>query len=253
MLVAASNFSYSQQNQGEKMKEIEGVEEIGILMKENKSWGLHLNTSGYGINYRRGKQKTAFKNIFWHVSINTIKHAKETQTLNRFYERSSSFNYGKINNVWQIKLDRGFTKNLNPKGDQASVAISYGMMFGAALNVVKPIYLDIIQDESTFQNPIVVSERYDPEIHPIERVLGRSFFLKGIEESQIRPSIQFQTFMCAEWQKRPKQLNLLEAGVGIDYFFRPLPILAYEQNKSLIVNLFIRVLIGNKWNQQQKI
>jgi len=243
----------AQQIQGGKMKEIEGVEEVGILMKENKAWGLHLNSSGYGIDFRRGKQKTAFKNVFWNFSVNTIKHAKETQTLNRFYERSSSFIYGKINNVWQLKLDRGFIKNLNPKGDNSSVAISYGMTIGASLNIVKPIYLDIVQNESTFQNPITISERYDPEIHPTEKVLGRSFFLKGLDESQIRPSIQFQSFLCAEWQKKPKQINLLEAGIGFDYFFTPLPILAYEQNKSLIVTLFIRVLIGNKWNPQQTI
>ena len=250
-LVLISFHAQSQQIQGDKMKEIAGIEEVDILMKETKAWGLNLHSSGYGIDFRRGKQKTAFKNVFWHFNVNTLKHAKETQTLNRFYERSSSFIYGKINNVWQLKINRGFTKNINPKGDNSSVAISYGVMVGASINIIKPIYLDIIQDESTYENPIIASERYKPEIHPIEDVLGRSFFLKGIEESKIWPSIQLQSFMSAEWNKKPKQVNLLEAGFGFDYFFRPLPILAYEQNKSLIVNLFIRVLIGNKWNPLQ--
>jgi hypothetical protein len=241
----------AQQMQGEKLKEIQGVEEVDILMKENKVWGLHLRTSGYGIDYRRGKQHTTFENRFWHFSINTIKAAKETQVLNRFYERSSSFIYAKINSVWQLSVNRGFYKNLNPKSDRSSFSVSYGFKGGATATLIKPIYLDILQKESTYQNPIIESIRYDPEIHPVEKVLGRSFFLKGIEQSRIRPSIQAEFFMNAEWHKNPRAQNLIEAGIGIDYFFQQLPIMAYEQNQQLFVNLFIRLLIGKKWNSIQ--
>jgi hypothetical protein len=42
---------------------------------------------------------------------------------------------------------------------------------------------------------------------------------------------------------------MIETGISVDAFAKPIPMMAFNKNSNFFLTFFIRVLVGKQWNQ----
>jgi hypothetical protein len=229
--------------------EIEGVEQIGIVYKEIYHAGLTIHSAGWGINYRRGKNITAYSYKFLDFSITGMKHPKEVKTFNPFYQNSSGYVYGKQNSLTILRAGVGKLKEINSKGDIGGFAVSYSYFFGPTIGFQKPVYLEVYYPDAGILDPNLRIERYDETKHFTDNIYGRAPFSNGLSEMRFVPGLYAAFNFNFEFGKSQQTIRMIETGAGIDLFSRKIPMMAFEENTPLFLSFHIRLLYGKRWNK----
>ena len=76
LFIFISTLSLGQQNP------FEYEEEKPALMKNEFSFGLNIHTSGWGIDFRKGKHIKGYKKRIYEAELVSMKHAKEIRSVN---------------------------------------------------------------------------------------------------------------------------------------------------------------------------
>jgi hypothetical protein len=230
-------------------QQIEGVEETGILYKYAHNIGATLHSRGLGINYRKGKHVTGYSFLMSDFSLLSMRDSKEIRTVNQFSDNNSGYIYGKLNSVWILRTGIGKQKTMNAKADKGGIEVSYGFYGGFSWAFVKPVYLTILytNDQDGTQKRI---ERYDPLKHYPDNISGRASYFKGIKESSIVPGIYSSFLLNFEFGKNQEKLKILETGLTVDAYLRPIPMMAFNKSSNYFLTFFIRILYGKLWNRR---
>jgi hypothetical protein len=230
-----------------KGQSIAGVEEKGILYNRLKHAGGTLHSSGIGINYRYGKNLSGYKYLLSDFQLLTMKHPKEIKTVNPFSDNNAGFIYGKLNSLISIRTGIGRQHVLNPKGDQGGVEISISEFAGASWGFAKPVYLSIFEftDQAGVKESI---QKFNPDIHYPDNISGRAPFVKGFGETKIHPGLYFSFLMNFEFGREQTRLRMVETGVTLDAYLKPVEMMAFNPPSSYFLTFFIRYLYGRKWN-----
>ncbi|MBK6640426.1 MAG: hypothetical protein IPG39_03915 [Bacteroidetes bacterium] len=69
-------------------------EEKPPLLKNEFSFGANIHTSGWGFDFRKGKNITANKKRMWEAEIVNMKHPKEVRSVNPYFDNAKSFFMG---------------------------------------------------------------------------------------------------------------------------------------------------------------
>jgi hypothetical protein len=119
---------------------------------------------------------------------------------------------------------------------------------GLSVAFTKPDYLNIIKlDESTYRY-ITVTERYDPENHFPDNIYGRASFTKGFNQLKPYPGIYLKTGLNVEYGTVNQKPKTVEAGIALDIFAKPVPIMAFRDPSQFFFTLYLSAGIGKRYD-----
>lgn len=221
------------------------------------SGGITLHGEGWGLHFVHGTYNTARKRSLFHIEFVGMKHPKEVKSYNPFYEDSRGYFYGKQNSVLFFRPGIGKKVQLTDKIRKSGVEVNYQWVVGPSIALVKPVYLQVgyRTDEQGnlvlgFPYDVVVDEAYNPEIHFVDNIFGRSSWFRGFGELSVTPGAFGRFGLNFEYDSQNAGIRALEAGFTFDAFAEEIPIMAEgigETNKQLFFGFYVAVQLGKKY------
>lgn len=239
-------YAYTQDNNGDDKND--GIELHGIIYTKQFQAGVSLNTNGYSLNARRSWAPTAFFERGFETDIAIIRHPKEVNDYNYFYIGGNSYAYGKLNSLYTMRFGFGEKHEIAEKIDVGSVEINYFYYGGVSLGGVKPVYLEINTAPLGSDFVTVSTERYDPNKHNLNNIVGGVPFTKGFSEMKFYPGIYAKFGVDFDYKISTQKIGTLETGMVVDYYFREVPIMAHTKNYSYFLAFYLSINFGKKWN-----
>ncbi len=217
-------------------------EDQTMLYRYEAAGGLFLHSAGWGLSYRKGKHVTGYSKRFYEIEFATMKSAKEIKVTNRNYENSKPFVFGKLNFFMLLRGGYGMQHTLFGRGRHNGVEIRYLYSGGLDAGFTKPVYLEIIKPDQLPQ-----AEAYDPNKHDVYNIFGRAAFTYGLDKMKLYPGAYGKFALSFEYGSTSTDIKTIETGVFVDVFMRKIPIMAYIENKSYFLNLYVALTWGGKW------
>lgn len=190
----------------------------------------------------------------WEIDLVNIRHEKEVNIYNPFDNSARGFVYWKLNSFYAARF--GYTRDfvIVDKTDQGTVAFDIVASGGLSLGMLKPVYLEIYQEVGN-GSFILVTERYDPDIHDFNDIYGRSSFFKGFGEIDFRPGIYGKLGAVFDFNLFDERVTTLELGTIVDVYPSEIPIFFIPEanpegleNRSVFLQFYLTFNFGKKWN-----
>lgn len=227
-------------------------EEVNTKSKEVYfGGGIHTRgfqfTAGYSIIRPTRRTQTFF------LDVGEIKHPKENR---RTYDAISivggapkAFIYGKQNNLYFTRLGYGEKYYLSARSTRL-VSLGFTYSAGISLGLIRPYYLDLIYRDNGGR-PDVVAEKFSEAniakfLNPQE-VDGPSGAAYGWDEVTAVPGGFLKAGLLIDWGAYDGVVKDLEVGIAADFYFEPIPIMIFEENTPIFVNLYITARLGHRW------
>ncbi len=177
-----------------------------------------------------------------------IRHPKEVNDYNYYYIGGSTFAYGKLNSLYVLRFGIGENHEIAEKIDLGSIEINYFYYGGLSLGGVKPIYLEINKAAPSSGFVDVATERYDPNEHNLNNIVGGVPFSKGFSEIAFYPGIYAKFGLNFDYKISTQKIGKIETGMVVDYYFKKVPIMAKAENYSYFLAFYVSINFGKKWN-----
>ena len=220
-------------------------EENTTIFKTEQSFGVGMHTNGFQATYRYGKYLSGFTKRIFEIEVANIKHPREIKSIYPFEEDVRGYIFGKMNAFFAIRPSIGFQKIIFPKQSIKGVSITSLFQFGPSLGLAKPVYLNIIQEESIITR-IVSKERYDPVKHNTNNIYSRSSFFNGLGETNFYPGIFAKVGLHFDYGDERELIKSAEVGFKIDAYLEKIPILAFAENRQFYPNLYLAIFFGSR-------
>lgn len=217
-------------------------EQQKVFFRNEKSFGFQLNTDGLGFSYRTAQRTDYLNKNIIEYEFGTLKHPKEYKVSNP-YTNGTSFVFGKLNFPMYFRVSIGRQHELYKKADLGGVAIRLFYSGGPTLAVYKPIYYKVIYPVSLTEY-LIREEKFNSNIAIPQDIWGRAAFTKGLSETRVMPGIYAKSGFNFEYSKEDKVIHAIEVGASLSAFFKEIPIMASEDNKSIFFSLFVSYRFG---------
>ena len=215
-----------------------------IFLRNEKSFGIQLNSDGLGFGYRIANRTNYRNKNILEFELGTIKHPKEYRFTS--YYDGTSFVFGKMNFPMYFRASIGRQRELYPKADLGGVSIRFLYSGGPTLAVYKPVYYkvpDYANYTSGSQYIPIKDEKFNPSI-TTQDIIGKSSFFKGFDEIGVIPGIFAKTGFAFEYSKEDKIIHAIEVGANLNAYLKEIPIMASNDNKAVFFNLFVSYRFG---------
>ncbi|MGC9344319.1 MAG: hypothetical protein ACP5E3_16565 [Bacteroidales bacterium] len=217
-------------------------EQKRILYRNERTFGLFLNSNGYGGDFSFANRINARNQTIYQVEVLYLKHPKEIKLSNSFYS-NKSFVFGKTNSFFELRGQWGRSSEIFRKNDAGGVSIRYFYSIGPTIGFLKPIYYEILYQTGVPYEFYTKVEKFNTSIHQ-SNIFGKASFFEGFDEISIIPGASAKVGFTFEYSRRDVNINALEIGAGIDIFPKEIPIMATETNQFFFLNLFVGYRFG---------
>jgi hypothetical protein len=218
-------------------------EQQKIFFRNERSFGLLLNSDGLGISYRDAKRVNFLNKRYFEYELGTLKHPREYRESNPYYQTPGTFIYGKLNSVFYLRGSYGHQHEIFKKADLGGVAVRYFFSGGPVIALYKPIYYKILYPVSPYEFQLV-EEKLDVDQHPPYDIYSRASFTKGLNEIKVLPGLYTKGGFNFEYSKEEKFIHAVEVGVSLSGFPKKIPIMATTDNKAIYFSLFVSYRLG---------
>ena len=229
-------------------------EDIGILYKYEQSFGLVAHSNGFGANFRKGKHITGYSKRILALEMVIMKHPKEYKVYNPASENAKGYIYGKLNSTLILRPTIGYQNVITSKADQGGVEIRYLLQGGGSLCILKPVYLQIMEEVGNSGLFKLVTEKYNAQKHSTYNIYGKAPYLKGVGESSLVPGVFGKFGLSFEYGDSPTKIRSIETGVSIDLYYKKVPIMAdldtfdtIDPNNLFFLSFYLSINYGKKW------
>ncbi len=224
-------------------------DEATVVYRNATYGGAILHTNGFGAHITFGKGKTAFKTRIFQFEMVGMKHVKEIRSINPATNQTRSFVFGKLNYFFVFRPSIGNRVVSFDKIRKSGVSVGYNWRLGPSLGFTRPVYLEIgNQGSSAFEDVRV--EKYNPDIHTYEDILGRAGGLRGFNELKLKPGLYGAIALNFEYDADREGLKGIEVGATIDYYpIEKVDIMAFAENYQLFLNFYVCLQFGKKFNK----
>jgi hypothetical protein len=217
-------------------------EQQKVFFRNEKSFGISLNTDGIGFGYRGAKRIDYRNKKLFEIDFGTLKHPKEYKISNPF-TTGGNFVFGKLNTTFYLRGGIGRQHELFKKADLGGIAIRYFFSAGPVLAVYKPIYYRVLYPVSVNEF-VIKEEKFSSAIAMATEIYGRANFTKGLNEIKVMPGLYAKGGFNFEYSKEDKVIHAIEVGAVINAFPKEIPIMATEKNKAIFFSLFVSYRFG---------
>jgi hypothetical protein len=229
--------------------ETDGYDSIAdqVLLKKEMVGGIEAHTLGLGVNFRKGVNKTFFNTRIIEAEVVSMKHPKQVRVVNPYYYNARSYVYGKLNQVYILRVGYGYKHLLNRKPYWGGIELRALYMGGVSLAFAKPVYLYFWDETYTF----IKEEKYDPDnyYHSSEYIYGRAPFTDGLGEIKVYPGIYVKGGLNFEFGTVNSKIRALEAGAVLEFYPNAIPIMAYNPAQNFFATLYLDFTIGKRYNK----
>jgi hypothetical protein len=215
-------------------------DQVKIFFRNERTYAFHLNSNGYGVNFRYAKWIDGFRWRIYHIDLCEIKHDKEIKISNDHLSNTGRFVFGKKNNFYNLRAGIGFQKEVFSKRDKGGIAIRYYYSGGTSLGILKPIYYEVFDQ---FGPGATIEKKFDTSLQP-HHIVGKAPYLRGFNEISLTPGAFVKAGVSFEYSKKEEKMKALEAGVIIDAFLLEYEILVIAKNPQVLVTLFVNYRWG---------
>jgi hypothetical protein len=236
ILIFSAGFCFSQSESNLDKKILFRREQTGFIM---------VHSEGFGLGYRNGKSKTYFRKFLWEIDGLNIRHPKEYK-VSSYWENSKNFIFGKLNSYFVLRGGVGQQHLLNGKPYWGGVEVRVFYLGGLSLGFAKPVYMYIVRYNEITKESYLNVERFDPDVHLITDIYGKAPFFKGFNHIGLYPGIFLKAGISFEYGADDKFVKSLECGAFVDAFYKNVPIMAYQKNQFLFVNVYIAFHLGKR-------
>lgn len=221
-------------------------EEKTTIYVDEYSGGLALHTAGFSLNFRYGKYMGAFSKKVYEFEFATINHPREIRTVSQLDDNVRGYVFGKLNSFFALRPSIGFHNVFIPKQSIKGVSITRVFQFGPSIGLAKPIHLNVQRFSDRNQTRVVVTEAYSPDRHRQSDIIGRASFFNGFSNIKMYPGIYTKLAFEFEYSTEKESIRALEVGLTSDFYFSKVPIMAFADNRSWFLNLYVGILFGQK-------
>lgn len=224
--------------------QIPAEEPIDYIYRSHWYLGPRLASNGLGFDFHYERRFQDKLRHGFEFSVSQIKAHKESRITNPYYEESKSYVFGKINQVYTLRLSYLFTRSLFEQKRFKGVSIRYKQSVGLSLGLLKPVYVKI---KEPFIEDITIKptdERYDPTIHTEEYVFGRSSMFMGFSELTKHLGACYKTGFQFDFNANKSHISAVEIGVQMDIFPRKLTMFYTGKNRQFHPALYATVQLG---------
>ena len=216
------------------------------------SFGFRLNTNGWSaftdigkVKSTSAKQSDMFHDIrFLQLEFTEKKDPKEQKvTAEDGYGNQTKYIYGKINNFYGVKLGVGFRKMIAGKPDPGTVSIHWVGVLGGSLGLLKPYYLKVYSDPSA----IKYSDNTQSDFLNQQVIAGSAGFGTGINQLSFIPGGHLKSALHFDFSTNRKNVLAVEAGFNVEYYSKPVPILANQKAVPYFLDMFLAFQYGRRW------
>lgn len=228
LLISSLSFSQGEINTEHK-----------ILFRNEKSYGINLNSNGFGFGYRYGKRINIHRKWLFEGNFNIVKHEKEKKRTNPYSFNFFRFVYGKTNSVFNIQLGAGMHHEIYKKFDRNSVSVRWFYTGGVSFAFLKPIYYSIY-DETTKEREWKTFVQNTPWWY----IYDKENYFHHINEIKLIPGIYVKTGFNFEFSKSDKKINMIEAGLIFEAYPKAIKIMESEKNPQFFPVLYLSYRFG---------
>lgn len=227
-----------------------------ILFKKMRYGGVNVNTFGYGATYSFGKFREAKKIRLYTIDFLFVKHEKEVKSWGLDPSGRSYF-YGKQNSFMTLRTTYGKKHVVAEKLRRSGVQVAYNWQLGPVFGFTKPVYLEILNQDSRTGSLSV--ERFDVDKHYIDNIHGRASGLRGLGELKFYPGLTGKFSLNFEYSNERERLKGIETGVAFDVFHKRIPIMAEKilredinnpKNHQFFFSIYLNLFFGTKYDQR---
>lgn len=209
-------------------------DEATIVYNNSIFGGPILHTNGWGGELSFGKSKTAFKYRILQFEMVGMKHPKEIKSYNTI-ENNRSYIFGKVNSFFILRPSYGMRVISFDKIRKSGVSVGYSWRVGPSIGFTKPVYLQIGIPEP-YRYARIIVEKYDPDKHQSQDIVGRAGVLRGIDELRIHPGLYGAFAINFEYAADREGIKGIEVGATIDYY--PVDRSDFHPSTKLLNSLF---------------
>jgi hypothetical protein len=220
------------------------AEEEGILAYNKQGvFGAELRTNGYGLFYERGKMRSPRYTNLYSIEISEIFHPKEEKINTDFF--GNSFKYGKRNNFYQVKLGFGQQYIFGQKGNKNGVAVLGIAQAGVAVGLVKPYYLDVV-DQSNEQRSVKYNSGDSLLFVSPGSITGASGPGKGWSDVKVNPGLFAKTALRFDFGSYNESITALEIGMSVEAYSRKVEQMLYINSHRFFYQGHIAIVFGSR-------
>ncbi|MDC0230544.1 hypothetical protein OAK19_01125 [Aureispira] len=247
LVVSTSSILLGQLSSANKWRDIE------MPVKNEFFVGGGINTRGFQVRVAYGLIKSPMRTMNFFLEFGEIKNPKEKQQtydgLSIIGGAPKSFIYGKRNNLFFTRFGYGEKYYISLKNRRA-VSLGFVYAGGFSLGMIRPYYLDLIYRDNVGR-PSIVAEKYSESnmlkfLNPQE-VDGPSGSDYGWDELDLAPGLFLKAGLLIDWGAFDTIVKDIEIGFAADFYFREIPMMIFEENTPVFVNLYINIHLGHRW------
>jgi len=202
-------------------------------------FGAYVHTDGIGGALKYQSHLSYKLKRFYILELQSLKHPKEEKVFG-FDDKSSGYFYGKINSFANLRLGIGQEHSFAMKELKKGVQLSWVYSGGFTLGFVKPIYLEVVENNQ------LVQRKYNPEVHNFNTIYGRGSRLSGFDEMSVVPGAFAKFGLNFEYSSYDNKLKGIETGVALDIFYKEVPLMYYGYNNQYWLTFYLLFEIGKK-------
>ncbi len=217
-----------------------------VFFRNEKSFGILLNTDGIGVSYREAKRIDFRNKTLIEFDAGSLRNLKEYKQPSQ-WSQGGNFIFGKLNSTFFLRAGIGHQHELFKKADLGGIAVRYFYSAGPVFALYKPIYYKVVyfqQVSPTEFTPYYKEEKFDASMAIPQDIYGRASFLKGLNETKIMPGLYAKAGFNFEYSKEDKIIHAIEIGGQLNAFPKKIPIMAGSDNKSMFFSLFVSYRFG---------
>ncbi len=219
-----------------------------VLFRKEMNGALIIHTNGWGLEYRIGRNRSIFNKMMLEFDLLEYKHSKEIKSINPFYTNTRSYIYGKLNTIYMLRAGFGEQKMLNRKPYSGGVELRLFYTGGLSVAFAKPVYLNIMEWDTTEYRPKINVEKYDPNEHFPDNIYGRASFLRGFNELKPYPGAYAKVALGIEFGTINQNTKVAEVGAVVDFYAKAIPIMATQSPEQFFLTLYISFGIGKRYD-----
>ena len=226
------------------------IEERIIYHHESSLFAV-LHTQGLGLGYSKGKIRSIETTTRWDFELSYIRPLKQIKTVSATMFSTSSFIYGKLNDVLALRAGYGAEKRIYGKPYWGGVEVRWLYEGGASLALLKPYYylVSVIKPSENGEYSIVVeTQTFDDPSQWVE-ILGKAPFKYGLDEIKFRPGIHAKTGLSFEFGTSRTNVQALEVGAVAECFPQGLPMMADNPIERFLLTFYLAYHWGSRFNK----
>lgn len=220
-----------------------------IIYERESTIHATISNQGLGGGFKIGRIKGIHKTTNWNFEISYLWSLKQIKLMQ--YYSTSSFVYGKLNDVFIIRAGYEVERRIYGKPYWGGVELRWLYGAGVSISLLKPYYYSVLIAKPTSTGnyeQVVEYQTFDNSSNWIE-IIGKAPFKEGLSEIKLRPGIYAKGGMSFEIGSKSARAQSIEVGTVVEYFPQGVALMADNPISYIIPSLYLSYNWGSRYNK----